>query len=47
MLVQKKNEYDAPKLLIVVLDVEDCVKTSQEAGQKFGWSGDLQDDIWG
>lgn len=47
MLVQKRNEYDEPKLSIVVLDAEDCVKTSQEAGQKFGWSGDLLDDIWG
>lgn len=46
MVVQKKNEYDAPKLSIVLLCAEDCVRTSQEAGEKFGWSGDLLDDIW-
>lgn len=46
MLVKKGNEYDAPKLLVVSLNVEDCVKTSKEAGEKFGWSGVLVDDIW-
>ena len=46
MVVQKKNEYETVKLMIVMF-TEDCVRTSQEAGERFGWSGDLLgDNIW-
>lgn len=46
MLVKKGNEYEAPKLSVVSVNAEDCVRTSKEAGERFGWTGALVDDIW-